>query len=115
MSADDKKGFISTYIKAGTPIPFAGAYKSSYTLGEKQRYSKFSVYEAINGHPDKEKVLEDYKEIMSVTLDHETEVPKGTESETRLGVDKLGVLTIEAREANKQGKPPIKKTVELKI
>lgn len=113
-SADDEKGYIATYIKAGTPIPFAGNYVKSATVNEKQRYSKFGVYEAVGAHPDTERVLEDYREIMSVTIDHGTEVPKGTKNETRLGVDKLGMLTIEAREVDKPGKPPIENTFELK-
>ena len=51
---------------------------------------------------------------MSVTLDHEIEVPEGIMSETRLMVDNLGILTIEARECDKPGKPSIKKSIELK-
>ena len=108
------KEFIKTYIKAGTPIPYTGDYDSSETRREKQRYSLFSVHEAIKAHPDENKVNEDYREIMSVTLDHEIEVPKGTKSESRLMIDKLGILTVEAREMDKPGKPPIKKSIELK-
>lgn len=111
---DDSQGFISTYIKAGTPIPYTGEYDESITRYEKQRYSTFRVFEAIKAHPDEDKVRENYREIMSVTLDHEMEVPKGTKSETRLMVDKLGRLTVEARDVDKPGKPPIKNTVELK-
>ena len=113
-STTDEKGHISTYIKAGTPIPYAAEYQQSSTLYENQRYSKFRVYEAKKAHPDTEKVFDDYKEIMYVTIDHEKEVPVGTKSETRLVVDKLGRLTIEAREVDKPGKPPIKNSVELK-
>lgn len=113
-SADDQKGYISTYIPAGTPIPFNGKYKISWTLLERQRYSEFGVYEAKKEKPNGENVSGDYTEIMSVTIDHEVEVPKGTKSETRLVVDKLGMLTIEAREVDKPGKPPIKNTIELK-
>lgn len=113
-STGDEKGYIFTYIEAGTPIPYIGNYQQSFTLHEKQRYSKFKVYEANHAHPDAKRVAEDYKEIMFVELDHETEVPRGTKSESRLVIDKLGVLTIEAREADKPGKPPIKNTVELK-
>ncbi|MGN8856366.1 hypothetical protein ACTNCB_06145, partial [Catenibacterium mitsuokai] len=108
------KEFIKTYIKAGTPIPYTGDYNSSETQREKQRYSLFSVHEAIKAHPDENKVNEDYREIMSVTLDHEIEVPKGTKSESRLMIDKLGILTVEAREMDKPGKPLIKKSIELK-
>lgn len=111
---DDSQGFISTCIKAGTPIPYTGDYNESTTRYEKQRYSTFGVFEAIKANPDQDKVLEDYREIMSVTLDHEMEVPKGTKSETRLMVDKLGRLIVEARDVDKPGKPPIKNTVELK-
>ena len=106
--------FISTYIKAGTPIPYTGDYDMSVTRLEKQRYSTFSVYEAIKANPDENKVNEDYREIMSVELDHEIDVPKGTKCESRLMVDKLGLLTIEARDVGKPGKPPIKKTYKLK-
>ena len=106
--------FVSTYIKAGTPIPYTGDYDMSVTRLEKQRYSTFSVYEAIKAHPDENKVNEDYREIMSVELDHEIDVPKGTKCESRLMVDKLGILTIEARDVDKPGKPPIKKNYKLK-
>lgn len=112
-SENDKTGHIYTYIKAGTPIPFVGDYVQSYTVFDKQIRSRFRVYEAIRAHPNKERIAEDYKEIMSVILDHEKEVPKGKESETRLCIDKLGVLTIEARDPEKPGKPPIKETIQL--
>lgn len=111
----DEKGHISTYLKAGTPIPCAADYQKSSTIYENQRYSKFRVYEANKAHPDPEKVFDDFKEIMYVTVDHEKEVPVGTKSETRLVVDKLGVLTIEAREVDKPGKPPIKNTYKLNL
>ena len=58
-------------------------------------------------------MAEDYTEIMKVSLDHGREVPKGPRNESRLCIDKLGVLTIEAREADHPEKP-IKSTVELK-
>lgn len=113
-SKDDEKGYIYTYIKEGTPIPYATEYQRSYTAYKNQRYSKFRVYEANKQHPDTERVFDDYQEIMYVRLDHETEVPMGTKSETRLVVDGLGRLTIEARDVDKPGKPPIKQDVELK-
>ena len=99
-SKDDEKGYISTYIPAGTPIPYKTDFQSSHTLLEKQRYSMFRVNEAKTAHPNTENVSDDYTEIMRVQLDRGKEVPKGTKSETRLCIDKLGVLTIEAREAD---------------
>ena len=112
-SVDDESGYISTYIPAGTPIPFQAAYQNSTTLHEDQRYSGFSVYEANKAHPNSEQVAEDYTEIMKVSLDHGRGVPKGTRNESRLCIDKLGVLTIEAHEADHPEKP-IESTVELK-
>lgn len=109
-----EKARILTYISAGTPIPCATQYKISYTKYESQRYSNFQVFEAIKANPDEMKVIDDYKEIMDINLDHGLEVPKGTKSESRLIVDKLGRLTIEARELDKPGNPPIMKTVKLK-
>ena len=48
-----------------------------------------------------------------MTLDHGAEMPKGTKSESRLVADRRKLLTIEAREPDKPGTPPIKNTVEL--
>ena len=111
---EDEKGYVSTYIFQGTPIPYEGKYQKSHTIFDKQRYSKFSVYEAKKTQANEENVFEDYTEIMFVEIDREKEVPKGTKSETRLMVDARGILTIEARECDKLGKPPIKNSVELK-
>ena len=76
-SVDDKVGHIFTYISAGTPIPTNGKYYTSTTLHERQRFSRFSVYEANKSNPDEENVYQDYQEIMYVKLDHEDEVPVG--------------------------------------
>lgn len=111
---EDEKGFISTYIPAGTPIPCTTKFKVSITRYDDQRYSRFGVYESKHAKPDKDKVTEDYTKIMQVEIDHEKGVPRGTRNETRLVVDHLGILTIEAREVDRPGKPPVKSTVELK-
>lgn len=110
----DEKGYITTYIKAGTPIPYETPYRKSSTLHDFQRYSKFSVYEANKEHPDSSRVFDDYKEIMFVKLIHENPGPSGKISESRMVVDKLGRLTIEAQEVNARGNTLIKKTIELK-
>lgn len=113
-SEQDKKGYVSTYIKAGTPIPYTGTWNESFTVFDQQRYSNFHVYEAVKAHPDRAKPAEDYKDIMFVQLDHLREVPKGTKSETRMMIDKLGRLSIEAREKDNTGTKPIKNSIELK-
>ena len=111
---DDDKGFISTFIPAGTPIPYESPYESSSTIYENQRYSCLRVYEANKDDPDISRVEDDYTEIMHVTIDHERGVPKGTKNLSRLIIDKRNLLTIEAREADKPDKPPLKNHVELK-
>ena len=109
-----KVGHIATYIPAGTPIPYAGEYHGSRTLHENQRYSGFEVYEAVVSNPDRNNVFEDYVQIMEVTVDHgEGGVPVGTENESRLQVDKLGVLTIQARMKTNDGMKPVESTVQL--
>ena len=111
---DDELGYISTYIPAGTPIPYTGEYHGSRTLHENQRYSGFSVYEAVVAEPNRYNVFEDYVQIMEVIVDHgEGGVPKGTENESRLQVDKLGVLTIQARMKTDAGMKPVENTVQL--
>ena len=110
---NNRKLYISTEIPAGTPIPYNGEYKPAYTV-DKGRYLTFRVFEANKQKPNEENISGDYIEIMSVTIDFEVEVPKDTKSESRLIVDSLGLLMIEAREYDKPGKPPVKNSVELK-
>ena len=112
-SKDDKKGYISTYIKAGEVIPHQTVEHISHTLHPKQRYSHYAVYEAKVSNPNTENVYTDYTEIMAIDLDHERECPIGTESKTKLMIDKLGQLTIESWECNKPDRP-LKKTITLK-
>lgn len=112
--ANDRAGYIETYIPAGTQIPFYGEYRASYTLHEKQRYSGFSVCEANGSHPDPNKVERDYTEIMKVVIDHGRGVPIGTKSESRLNVDKRGVITIDAHDPKNKKKSAITHSVELK-
>lgn len=89
-------------------------YDKSYTIFEHQQISHFSVREAIKTNPDRNKPESDYIEIMSVDLDHGAGVPVGTPAETRLCIDSLGILTVEARDPAKPDKPPITNHVELK-
>ncbi len=110
---NDVDGHISAYMIAGTEIPYTSPWKLSKTLAETQ-YSKFAVYESTVAEPDKNKVDEHYQEVMYVTLDHGRVVRKGKKSETRMIVDKMGMLTIEARDPENPSKPSIKNTVELK-
>ena len=112
-TSEDEKGYISTLIKAGTQIPCMGDYVTGYTV-TKTRYLQYRVYESINSHPNQERVDEDYKEIMSVSIDYGREVPEGTPSEARLGINRLGLLTIEARATDEPGRPLMNNNIQLK-
>lgn len=110
----DKKGHVSVLIKAGTEIPFMGTFHRSWTLFEKQESSRFRVYEANTLDPDRENVERDWREIMEITIEHGQPVPVGTPSETRLNVDKVGVITIEARSLISPDRPVMKNQIQLK-
>lgn len=98
-SAGADLDYVSIYIPRGTEIPFSGEFQRSHTRYENQLTSSFLVYEANKTNPDQEKLEEDWTEIMRVYLKREGLVPKGTESETRLIIDKNGRIKIDAREA----------------
>ena len=104
---------VTTYVKAGTELPFEGEYKTSSTRYENQMTSNFLVYEAIGTNP-KSGRMEDWTEIMRVKLKREGEVPKGTESETRIRIDKSARVSIDARDASNP-ENAVHNDVQLKI
>lgn len=106
--------YIDTYIPAGTPLPFASEYSRSATRHEDQIYSYFGVYEATAEHPDPEQIARDYTEILSVELDHGGPVPKGTPTDSRLILNRDGLLEVQARDLTKPDKPPVRNTCILK-
>ncbi len=109
----DDIGHITRYITAGTVFPCSSEYRASGTV-DVQAASTFEVYEAVKQHPDKDNVFEDYQQIMDVTIYYDNKVPVGTPSETRLVIDKRGLLTIEAKDLSKDSKPVVRNHVELK-
>lgn len=113
-SVDDQVGHILPYIKAGTEIPLYGKFYRSRTLYEKQSYSRFRVYEANKEHPDNMKPDQDWKEIMSVEVSYGSPVPVGTTSESRLNVDKRGIISIEARRTDVPDAPLVESHVQLR-
>ena len=110
--ANDGKGYITTFIPAGTKIPFTSKCISSYKLAE-GTYSTFEVYEANKTNPDPNEPDRDFTKIMSVTIEHGRKVPAGHPHESRLVVDKKGVLTIEARDTSVANLPFKKAHVQL--
>ncbi len=102
-----QKAFIRTDIPSGTPLPYESKFKISW-LVEDSVNIVYHVYEANKDKPEKYNVKEDYTEIMNVQSDFGDVLPKNTRFETRLCVDKLGVLTIEARRSDIPGAPVFK-------
>jgi molecular chaperone DnaK (HSP70) len=111
-SAKDDEGYITRYIPEGTPIPCSCKWRRSYTVVDGQKESYFEVYEARRSSPVPTRVTEDYRQIMAVSIFHETPEKKGHASESRLVIDERGILTVEARDTA-TGKA-IKNSCELK-
>ena len=109
---DDSEGYITVFIKAGTAIPYTSTSVRSTKLSEGQ-YSRFRVYEANKPNPDLEDVENDFTEIMAVVIDHGRKVPKDHPHESRMNIDKNGVLMIEARDASAPDMPFEKASVKL--
>ncbi len=109
----DKKGHIETFIPAGTPIPCVSesVYAERTSVG---RFSQLEVYEANRQDPSEDEVKRDYTQIMSVKIDHGRAVPEGYKTEARMRVDRLGILTIEARGISEPGLPFEKAQVQLR-
>lgn len=101
------------FINAGTEIPFTSSPVQSSSRREGQ-VSTFRVYEANKPKPDLEDIDNDFIEIMSVEIDHGRSVPKGHPHESRMQVDKNGLLTIEARDTSVPDLPYEKATVQLR-
>ena len=95
----DNRDYVVTYVKAGTELPFDGGYRLSATRYDDQRESNFLVCEANKTEPDKYS-LGDWDEIMRVKIIRDYYVPKGTESETCIKIDKSARVQIDARDTD---------------
>lgn len=111
---DSDNEHVTVYIPRGKELPFTSEYVGSCTRVEGASSSQFTVMEAKNDDPDYSDPDGSFVEIMSVTLDRGKPVPKGTKSETRLIVDGNGILTVEARDPARPGKPPVTSRCQLK-
>ncbi len=109
----DTSGHITVFFKAGTEIPCTSELIKSNQLMEGQ-FSTFRVFEANKENPNPENIADDYTEIMSVTIDHGRKVPKGHPHESRMQVNDLGILKIEARDRSEANLPFVEATVALK-
>lgn len=106
--------FVDVMIPAGSPLPFTSENNISETRAEDQMQSFFVVMEGRFDNPDPEEIDTDFRRIVSVSLDFGRKVPKGTECASRLIVDKNGLLTIEAREADDSaGSKPVSVSCQL--
>ena len=113
---ENDKRFIHTVIPAGTPIPFEnGAFLKSFTKNDHQEFAAFKVYEAIVQNPDQYNITGHYKEIMRVKLCFGRVVPEGTPAETKLSINKLGILKIVARDPGDPTKNDITNQVKVTL
>lgn len=94
---EDKKGYITTYIPSGTPIPYASQWVTSTKLGESQ-HTRFCVFEATNSTPDVNEVQRDYAVACDRRHDHGRIRPKGYETKTRIVIDEKHLTYLEVVE-----------------
>lgn len=106
---------VTPYIKAGSEIPFKSDVHISGTIAENLYKSVFKVYEAKVENPDPAHIERDYSYIMEVVLerDRNKHILKDTITETRMSIDRKGLLSIEAWDPSTPGKLPIRNEVTL--
>ena len=66
-------------------------------------------------NPDSNKPDRDYTQILFVTVDHKKEVPKSHPSESKISVDAVGKLVVEARDTSKKNLPFEKAETKLNL
>ena len=93
---EDKKGYIERLIARGTELPVTTPWVGGLKLQESEVSGK-KLFEANTPTPDPNEPVRDYRFIKKVDVHFGRVVPEGTRSETRLVVDKDGLVTLEAR------------------
>lgn len=95
--------YVETIIPEGVEIPYTpAAYETSYTRVDGQSKTNFDVYEAKRSNPDPfgiEGDDPDWSKIGTLVFEYPS-CPKNTEHKSRLRIDNLGVLHVEAHDAN---------------
>lgn len=109
---ENDKEYITTLISAGTPIPYQGK-RRGFKNHSDQKTVSYNIYEAHKSAPDSYRVAEDFKRIMSVSIDYGTIRPKGTRTECSVSVDAMGRLAIEAWDLTNPEKESVKCSVKL--
>ena len=105
--SDDKTGFIVTYVKAGTPIPYTSPWVDSFKLSS-SRYTRFGIYEAKNSSPDEQKIASDYQLVHFHKHDHGQERPIGYRAQSRIVIDERHLSYLEIREPDNPSKAPVR-------
>ncbi|MCR4642136.1 MAG: Hsp70 family protein [Lachnospiraceae bacterium] len=105
--------YINTFLEEGTELPCISRAVQS-KMQHDGRVAEFHVYEAIGDHPDPQNIGQ-YKDILSVNVDHGKQVSAGTLHESRIKVDKRGMLTVEARDLSVPDAPYVSAEVQLNL
>ncbi len=104
---NDKKGHITTYIKAGTPIPCKSEWINAYKLKASQ-YTRFGIYEAKTSSPNEKEIQRDYQLVHNHRHDHGVERPIDFQTQSRIVIDDKHLAYLEVREPTNPSKPIVK-------
>lgn len=105
--ANDKSGYITTYIKAGTPIPYTSDWVDGFKLGESQ-FTRYTIYEAKTSSPDENNVERDYQFVHNHMHDHGMVRPVGFKTQSRIIIDEKHLAYLEVIEPENPSKPAVK-------
>ena len=105
--ANDKTGYIITYVKAGTPIPYTSPWVDGYKLTE-SRYTHFGIFEARVSSPDTQNIKRDYQQVHSHDYDNGQVRPIGYKTRSRIVIDEKHLAYLEIIEPDNPTKPATK-------
>lgn len=106
--------YVETYIPAGTPLPFETNWSTSVLREDDVRCSVFPIMEAKVPHPDSLRE-EDYTRVFMMEMYHEPGMHRGDPTESRMILDKSGLLRVEARDPAKPSKPPVRCELQINM
>lgn len=97
VDANDKKGFIRTYVPAGTQIPVTSEWMPGYKLTASDK-THFGIYEAKISSPDTNNIARDYQYVHDHNHRHGQERPVGYKTLSRIVIDEKHLAYLEVQE-----------------
>ena len=105
--ANDKDGYIVTYVKMGTPIPYTSPWVDGKKLTSSQ-CTHFGIYEAKTSSPDRMFPKRDYQLVHSHLHDHGVVRPIGFKTQSRIVIDEKHLAYLEVIEPDNPSKPVVR-------